>query len=158
MWVRRYTFILMITLASGTSVQASDPAQDSRDAQRAAAAPARAARLENEARLSQVIRSMMREMELLRASEDEAERRNLQEMHRAHLHEALMLLRATGADTMPDVLRPHVSDSSGAKDADSRSDAVLEERIVDLERRVEMLQMVLEATLDHISMPGRVRQ
>ena len=148
--------LIMVQIMGGGAVaaQPADPAQNIRVTPRATLE----AKLENEARLYQVVQSMNREMALLRDTTDSAKREELMNMHKRHLHETMMLLRMTAGDSMVRILNEHMPaafDRSLQEGAVTRGERTPDEdRIYKLEERIDMLQVVMESMLDHLTMPG----
>lgn len=149
---------LSLLVGPGTLVaQAPDPAQNIRDAEAAKRGNvyvANAPRLENEARLHQLVRSMNREMALLNDTADGPERARLMDMHSRHLHETMMLLRVTAGTDMSQVVAEHTDIASERPPQAAEGEPGAEERVAMLEKRVDMMQMVMEAMLDHLTMVG----
>ena len=147
------TLLLGVTLSTAVYAQPADPAQDIRDANAASSYQALMAMRENEARMQQLIESMRSEMAQLAQAKDRRTRQQLMSQHRGHLHEMLTLLRQTGGDSLARIMDQHTRPGSVAELSPSSTP---EEDLQLLSRRVDMMQMALEALLDHVSMQGRL--
>jgi len=113
----------------------------------------------DEARLEELMDLMSEEMAALSATENADERSTLMATHREHMREAMALMSEMGGDTMARMLdhmnaaepsaqpqrqRRHVH----RRPAVSRSTMSDAKRLMDLETRVDMMQMMMESMLE----------
>lgn len=148
--VKGILILCFLIIANFSLAQTSDPSADLRDAHAASSAQAREATAVNEARMSQLVASMRTEMELLAETDDPKERKRLMNSHRGHLHEMLMLLRRTGGVSMSEVMQEHLLAQGEHLAQDT--EVTPAERLESLAKRVDMMQMTLEAMFDHLTM------
>lgn len=151
---RLLPWLLWVMLTPLSHAQSTDPAQDIRDAYNASSRQALLAMRENEARMQQLIESMRNEMAQLETTKDRKARQQLMSQHRGHLHEMLMLLRQSGGDSLSRIMEQHTRSGRTAQTSSKRTP---EDDIRLLTARIDMMQMTLEALLDHVSMQGRNR-
>lgn len=145
------TLVWLVFSAGPAFAQSVDPAEDIRAAHAGSNEQARYAAVVNEARMSQVVQSMRREMVLLGETEDPAERQRLMNAHRGHLHEMLMLMRRTGGISISRIMQDQLVAQDGTS-APSEAGASAEDRLEHLEMRADMMQMTLEAMFEHLTM------
>ncbi len=126
-------------------------------------APTLAASAENRARINELAKQMRQEMRELSETGDVQVRAKLLGSHRAHLHEMMMLMRREGGDSMDRLLKGHLEHASpdeaaGGGRADGMQPAETDARLANIEARLEMLQTMVEALLEHMTMQGLDRQ
>ena len=124
------TLIVVITTAtmlmSGAIwSQETDPARQIAEQWQAE----QALRAEREARLNELMSIMAEEMEAIHEEDERGQKQQLLAIHRAHMHEAMELMRDLGGASIP---REQISDAS---------------RLGDLETRVDMMQIMLESMM-----------
>lgn len=156
------TLIVVITAAtmlmSGAIwSQETDPARQIAEQWQAE----RALRAEREARLNELMSIMAEEMEAIRDTEGQSQKQQLMAKHRAHMHEAMGLMRDLGGAHMREVtaqhLGPHHGAMGGAHKASGGHQSMMSSipreqisdasRLGDLETRVDMMQIMLESML-----------
>ncbi len=118
-----------------------------------------AATAADEARLEELMDLMSEEMAVLRATEDVQDRASLMATHREHMREAMALMSGMGGETMSRMLE-HMNAAAPAATGQrprrhvhrrpmvSRSSMTDAQRLVDLEARVDMMQMMMESMLE----------
>ena len=149
------TLIVVITTAtmlmSGAIwSQETDPARQIAEQWQAE----QALRAEREARLNELMSIMAEEMEAIHEEDERGQKQQLLAIHRAHMHEAMGLMRDLGGAHMREVteqhLGPHHGEMGGHQSMMSSipreqiSDA---SRLGDLETRVDMMQIMLESMM-----------
>jgi hypothetical protein len=156
------TLIIVVTtaatlVAGSLWAQETDPARQSADQWQAE----QALRVEREQRLNELMSTMTEEMEAMHEAGNSSKRQQLLATHRAHMYEAMDLMRDLGGTHMREVSKEHLAPhhathhSAGmggttgghmmsAVPRDRVSDAV---RLGDLETRVDMMQIMLESML-----------
>ena len=120
-----------------------------------------ALRAEREQRLNELMSTMAQEMDAIHKAGDSSQKRQLMAEHRAHMVEAMDLMRDLGGAHLRDIASQHLGPHHGAKGGANKtagghqsmmssipreqiSDAA---RLGDLETRVDMMQIMLESIL-----------
>ena len=120
-----------------------------------------ALRAEREARLNELMSIMAEEMEAIHEADERSQKQQLMAKHRAHMYEAMDLMRDLGGAHMRDVVEQHLGPHHGAMGKAHKatgghrsmmssipreqiSDAA---RLGDLETRVDMMQIMLESMM-----------
>lgn len=122
-------------------------------------ADAPAAGASDEARLEELMDLMSEEMAVLRATENAQDRASLMATHRDHMREAMALMSGMGGEMMTRMLE-HMNAAEPAaagqpqrrhvhrRPMASRSTMTDAQRLLDLEARVDMMQMMMESMLE----------
>ena len=149
------TLIVVITAAtmlmSGAIwSQETDPARQIAEQWQAE----QALRAERETRLNELMSIMAEEMESIREAEGQSQKPQLVAKHRAHMHEAIGLMRDLGGAHMREVTEQHLGPHHGAEGGhQSMMSSIPREqisdasRLGDLETRVDMIQIMLESMM-----------
>lgn len=151
------TVLIATLLFAGAWAQETDPARDiSRDW-----AEQQAQRAENQAQLDVLMSTMTEEMATIRATTNRKDRETLMTKHREHMREAMGLMRGMSGKHMREVMAEHAGPGMKQKmDMDSQqhmhkgmdtSSSVPgisnEERIRDLEIRMDMMSVMMESMM-----------
>ena len=147
---------IAILLFAGAWAQETDPVHDiSRDW-----AELKAQRAENQARLDVLISIMSEEMAAIRATGNRDDRETLMVKHREHMHEAIGLMDGMSGKHMREVMAEHTG--SGVKqetdgqqqmhmstdESGPHAGMSVEERIGDLEIRMDMMSIMMESMME----------
>lgn len=136
-------------------------AQQSEPAQHTAESLA-AERAERQAQLDELMGSMAEEMAVIRDVKDPEKRKALMATHREHMREAMQLMRGMGGAHMREVMAEHLGPGMQPDtDADRphhlhkrmaaapRTELSDAERLIDLENRLDMMQVMMESMMEH---------
>ena len=156
------TLIVVITAATMLTSgaiwsQETDPARQIAEQWQAE----KALRAEREARLNELMSIMAEEMEAIHEAGERGEKQQLMTKHRAHMFEAMELMRELGGAHMREVTAQHMGSHHAATGAahkatgghQSMMSSIPREqfsdasRLGDLETRVDMMQIMLESML-----------
>lgn len=144
-------FATVVLMVSGTAwAGETDPARDIAEYWRVE----QAQRESRQARLDELMSTMAEEMEAIRGAGNPAERQALMITHRENLLEALQLMRNMGGAHLQDVVADHLAPNTAvgskhghavaARPREHMSDST---RLVDLENRVDMMQIMIESVV-----------
>jgi len=133
----RLLFVLIaVFLTSASWAQETDPSHDI--SKQWAAEQTR--RVENQARLNELIGTMTEEMATIRATTNREERGALMTAHREHMREALGLMRSLGGTHLHEVVSEHAGPGMEVGDA---------QRLDDLENRLDMMLVMMESVIEN---------
>ena len=118
-------------------------------------------RAEREQRLNELMSTMAEEMEAIHEADNSSQKQQMMAKHRAHMYEAMDLMRDLGGTHMHEIssqhLGPHQGSKSGAHMATGAHHSMMSSipreevsdasRLGDLETRVDMMQIMLESML-----------
>lgn len=152
----------MLLLSNGWAQQSPSPSDDPANQ----SAGAEAGLTERQELLDNLITQLSEEMEIIRNTEDRAERERLMAIHHETMREAMELVRDMGGVHMRTVMAEHMAphlETPAEPDnrprhrhkkppvAPPRPQISMSQRVEDLENRVDMMQVIIESLLDQQS-------
>lgn len=138
---------IAMLLVAGAWAQETDPTADISHAW----AEQEAQRAENQARMDELMETMTDEMAAIHAATNRKDREALMTEHREHMLEAMSLMRGMSGLHMREAMAEHAGSSMKhemGKDASMQHSGMnAEERIGDLEVRVDMMSIMMESVM-----------